>query len=1154
MRIILLLVLLASLLKAAPSTDLGKEIQVPLESMEGFALINKDTGQIRTIIVNAAGKVITSASEHSGLPSITGATSGIMAAVDEMIVFASSTSNRMALFNTSTNNIADLFPSEIGPQFPAYVKKGPAGPDDLLIASTFNSGGDSISLYRKPAGSFTAQDLVPALERISSLQPFFTAPGNARYAAGVENIPAGTQLFTVAVSAANRIRKVNSHSVPVNTLLASNVRRQDNTLMLVGHVRGSAIISLVPVSAAPTLDAPLEASLPFPVGSIAPAAPSGAAPAGILATSLDGKLAAHYEITPANKLVLVQDFLWNGEHLITGLVPVPGKGIITLSGETPRSSTHFELQDWSGSQWQRKDAGQLPGASLPDPEFATLFWFSAEPLVNPNAALLKLETNSDWASKSVDIAIPPGIITETYLDQDSGLGNPVFSVPSTPPGASHLLTNQYLESVSLSALEGNSALSVPSLEVTPESGTYNQPVQATVNADDDLYTIWYRENIFGASWKSYTGPITISYSSEWQFYASGIGSGTNSPIISRSYSFNKDDISSFDSDNDSIPDFVELAQGLDPKGGADSDSDGFTDLDELLNGSSPTNDASTPVNPSYPYSGEGFMILAQAFDNATGEATEGEPDSGNIDDQTDGVPIDLYGVTSNLLASAPVRELTVPASLTGQLAATIQIGTPVATREWVILNSPQYFDLEGPSPRTRGGREIYKVVQRPVQDLPAITPVLSGIDINDDADAWIAAATSAYNTHEQVNTITSLRPVDSALSVLAETTIYNALGNLEASEQDALNVPQDIDQDAGRSRFTLFGNREGDAERTALSPSMYQALRADGLSLENLLASLKTAVSSSAAIEALSNALYGFHVDHSDPTAAEVDVIPLLPLPIDALRGLLSDGNLPGEYDGAVSAVTLQAAKTAMTSALNLLGNAYRPTTTWTVEVTAPLDPSQDYSYTNLTSGNPVAFFEADGDRLSLDRGLGLALGMRFSVTGYTDVSGPAGHDALELLSLNVVSIPAATDTDLDGDLMDDEWEKFFFGDTATVSTYDTHPSHGYTYLQLFLIGHDPRDECEESPEEPKITPVPGDLDIEQLQSGEYAISFSFPDTYFDAFDFNVEQSVDLLTFSQVPVAGAVSTGANQYQINVGIPASSLPKNLFRLVMTLATD
>ena len=72
-----------------------------------------------------------------------------------------------------------------------------------------------------------------------------------------------------------------------------------------------------------------------------------------------------------------------------------------------------------------------------------------------------------------------------------------------------------------------------------------------------------------------------------------------------------------------------------------------------------------------------------------------------------GVPIDLYGVTSNFLASAPIRELIEPVSLAGQLAATIRIGTPVAAREWVILNSPQYFDLGVPGPpEIQSGKHI----------------------------------------------------------------------------------------------------------------------------------------------------------------------------------------------------------------------------------------------------------------------------------------------------------------------------------------------------------------------------------------------------------------------------------------------------------------
>ena len=1165
MRTFLLLLLLSSLIKAAPSTDIGQEIHVPLESINGFYLIDKATGAIRFITADPNNQIQATSTGNSSLTTITGATSGIMSADDETVIIASASSNRMALINTETNSITDLFPADIGPQFPAYVKSDPAAADILAVASTFNKDGDSIRLYSQPAKNFIERDLDTGLGSISCLQPFYTAPGNSRFAAGVENTPEDAQLFTVTVRAGERIRKVNSHQVPEDTLLASNVRRQDNALMLVGYVKGSNKLSLIPVIAPPALKEPVEQALPFRVASVAPADTGGDAPAGILVTSHDGRIAAHYAITADNKLLLVQEFRGEETLPINGLVTVPGKGLIALSGKSTQASSHFNFHSWNGSAWRSTDAGDLPGLSDAGTKFATLFWFSAEPLVNPEAALLKLESTSDWSSKSANAPIPPRIITETYLDQESGLSNPILSIPSTPIGATHLLTNQYLDSISLSAMDSNSALSVPSLDVIPQSGTYNQPVNATVNADDDLYTLWYRENVFGASWKPYNGPINVSYSSEWQFYAKGINSGINSPIVTRSYSFDIEDISQFDSDNDSVPDFVEVAKGLDPKAGSDSDSDGVTDLDEMINGTDPADDNSKPEDRSSPFNGEGFMILAQAYDHATGEATEGNPDAGEVNDdetssqeeisnQADGVPITLHGLTSNLLASSPVRALFQPVSLAGQLAATIKVGTPVTTREWVILNSPQYFDLEGPAPRVRGGREIYKVIQRPVQNPPAITPILNGQDIDADASAWITAANTAYNNFEQVDTITSLRPVDNTLAILAESAIYTALGNLEDVDQDSLNVPRDTEDASGRSRFTIFGNREGDIARTALSPAMYQALLAEGLSFEDLLASLQNAVTSSVAIESLGNALYSFHIAHSEPTAAEADVIPLLPMPIDALRALLESGSLPETYNGAAPEETIIAAVTAMNAALDLLDNAYRPTATWTVEVATSTDNSQHYAYNSLTSGNPVAFFEAGGYRINLDRGLGLALGMRFSVTGYTDVSGPEGHDAMELLSLNVVSVPAATNTDLDGDLLDDEWEKFFFGDTAAVSGYGAHPVHGYSYLQLYLIGHDPRDECEEVPEETKLIPMPENLDIQRLQSGTLAVVFSFPDTYFNAFDFTIMQSEDLTQFGDLTVSAPLKTDTNQYRIDLGAQASSLPSNFFKLVMKLASD
>src|SRR5205807_1047670 len=50
-----------------------------------------------------------------------------------------------------------------------------------------------------------------------------------------------------------------------------------------------------------------------------------------------------------------------------------------------------------------------------------------------------------------------------------------------------------------------------------------------------------------------------------------------------------------DSDGDGVPDYVEIAKGLDPlHSGNDGDGDGFYDLDELTSGTDPASAASHP--------------------------------------------------------------------------------------------------------------------------------------------------------------------------------------------------------------------------------------------------------------------------------------------------------------------------------------------------------------------------------------------------------------------------------------------------------------------------------------------------------------------------------------------------------------------------------
>jgi len=1160
MKIISTLILSATIAGAAPSTDLGQEIQIPLEQSKGFVLINKANGDIRLVTSNGTGG-FTSSSYQSGMENITGGTSGFEESGSEVVVLSSPTANRIVRFNVDTHVLTSLFPKNTAPQFPANVRRTSPDPLRLILGNTYNNPKESMDFYASPVTDFSWEVSNETLTAVTQLQPFYSTLSGARYVAGVD---AGKFSRMFVYDNASPASVVFYGDVPRDMKLVTNVRRIDNVEIMIGFLPGESEILLMPMSAPPVLDPPsgglpgfrryMSADTKSPIASIAPASLDGSI-TGIFVTFADRADAIHFDIKADGNLLEVQSFTSKNNEL-NGVVPILGGDVMQLLGTEAQWSEAYVQMTWDGSSWGVVDKSELAEpAAAPATTFATLFWFSAEPLVDLNAQLLKYEVRPDWTSKSIASPIPAKIATESYLGQDTGLGNPILSVPSTPTGAHFLFTNQIQDSVSLSALDSTVALMTPPLSVNPGSGTYTQPVQVVALSDDDAYDIYYRPVGGFTGWRVYTSPFTVSYPQSWQFYAKNKLSGVNGPVITREFSFDVSDFKNFDSDGDGVPDFVEVAEKLDPLAGADSDSDGYSDLDEIINGSNPDDPTDTPpaTPTSSPFNGEGFLLLAQAQDASGALASDGDPVKPSI--TTDGEPITLCGMTSNRLASAPTEPLTTPASLSGQLAATLKVGTPVPVNEWLVLNAPQYFNLNGSDPEVRGGREIYHIIQRPQQSPPEIVVSLSGNNLSNDANLWKDKARTAYGSYEQVSTLTTLTPIDTAITVLAEASIYNALRVLTPSDQSALGVPQDQTTPTiqpGYERFTLFGSREGDASRTPLSPAMRDALIQDGLSFKRLLEETVSRVSAppSPNIIALTNELYAFHIAHSSPTAPEADVIPMLPLPLDVLRMVTRTGTVPTDYIPASPPGRVTAAQAEMTTVLAGLASAYRPTATWTITVSPTSMPGERYAYINADNGHAALFYEPDGDLFSLDQGLGLATGTQFSVTGYTDVTAPSGYDGMELISLNLIFAPLASDDDANANLLADDWETFFFGATGVVSPFEKHPVNGYTYLQLYLIGADPRDDA--APAEPIAILFPGKTTTVPLANGNMALNFEFPDAFVDAFEFVVQQSDSLAGFDDIPSAATVTKiGVNTYQIDVGPAASSGSRNFFRLYLRL---
>jgi hypothetical protein len=317
-------------------------------------------------------------------------------------------------------------------------------------------------------------------------------------------------------------------------------------------------------------------------------------------------------------------------------------------------------------------------------------------------------------------------------------------------------------------------------------------------------------------------------------------------------------------------------------------------------------------------------------------------------------------------------------------------------------------------------------------------------------------------------------------------------------------------------------------------------LRAAGFDLRRAL-DLATAARSM-----MSNAATQIYLRHATTSAST----PGIAMPLDALRVILRGGTAPAGYSGAVTTTNLNNARNAYNLAITNFSSSYRPSQTWTVEIMAT--PPSTGAYRRTSDSNPVMLLDRNGGRITLEQGLGLRPGTRFSVTGFTDTPDEGGMDTMQVTLASLSFAPASSDNDSDGNLLDDEWERFFFGSTAQDPFSDPH-GDGYLLLQYFLDGIDPR-----SGESPAGPPVEIGLHAPVLRpaSGSgtsFHLDFLFPAVYQNQFNFILEASSSLAPGSFTPVAGATVTSIGGDELRAAIPSSAAtaPSTFYRIALRL---
>ncbi|MDZ8119013.1 hypothetical protein [Pontiella agarivorans] len=740
---------------------------------------------------------------------------------------------------------------------------------------------------------------------------------------------------------------------------------------------------------------------------------------------------------------------------------------------------------------------------------ANVFTFRNEPFVSSNPQRLQALSAGDWSRLGGLTGSPLNVDVEFETDRGLplGLGNrDAATLGYADLEANHVLVNQAGDSFSVHSTEAALGDQEAEAFISPAPGHYQTGIEITFSntTGDDIF---YRE-AGSNGWTPYTQPIPAFESTELLFFAQRNGDIERGPIQTAIYTFDVPP-EKLDSDGDSIPDYVELANGLDPlQSGLDGDGDGFSDLEELLGGSNPTDPASTPALPIPGTSGR--LEQQTAFDlQVTPFPYDGTANT--VTSSTTGTALRVYsssgwqyayGVASNQVGSAD------PSILFTNLPSTIESG-------FFTLLTERHFAIDTPNWNKNRGIEMAAVQIPPAITGLEVTSPYSGIDIYTDAGLWIDAAYTALTNSITPKILTDLTTDDVLTAMLVERKLIDEL-------YDAAVITNRL--------TTLFPARPSDQtmDRVAVSDLLYLRNNTNRAFLpETVIQEIETytANAGSAALRALTEDLYDICSTYTDSNPGAY------PLPMTVLRDFLLTGTLHSNYAASLPAYTapqLSAIHTDAMNALNLVNE--RPIENLMLEV-------REGSFTNAcpvlwTGGNQAkSLYDAEGRPYIMPFSFELGIGAMVQAQGFTDVAWNRvpGTDPMQIISLSLTAVPVSSDLDADGNLLPDALENTVLQGTGNVAHQDSD-SDGYSDLQEYLDGTDPGDALS-VPSGPIADLSPPEIFITSLSADQVRLDVQWPAAYAESFRFSVIYSDDLADtgFSTVDELspGALSTVLN---------------------------
>ena len=825
--------------------------------------------------------------------------------------------------------------------------------------------------------------------------------------------------------------------------------------------------------------------------------------------------AAVFTFDGRNSPVIVQQFNAAGGEHFTGAGVLGNSGFMAYSAPLgENSSTRFQQWNWTGTGYTNTPAGDLPKISAYSSS-GNVMQFRYEPFVTNNPILLRLNNAGDWSSAPSFSGSPGNISvkTETFLSSTQGLANPTaVSIGAAHPLAQFGLANQYSNMISLFSFTPPAGDKISDVTISPTPGTYSAAFKLQFAAATPSDNIYFRSG--AGAWNTWSNGLTawVFTNTTVQYYGQPTNTGNAKSLVKSAAYYFTQPPSTLDSDGDGVPDFVEIARGLDPTGGRDSDGDGYSDLEELIHGTNPTNSASAPTN--FPH-----LDDQAVFDlRVTPKPWDGF--SNVVSQCATGTVLYAYDLQGSLLSEGTMDAISQPA--VGLSNITIIVENRLVTEA-----TDRHFNILTANPDTKVGREMIGLVPVPAPQLPPINYTFGGGSLATEANNWIMAASNALNNLPRV-TLTRTLTINSTLeSLLFERGIAQQLG--------ARN-------NIWWTNITLFPFRPSDAGRTNPPQAMLFALESattnqSGYKLQTMFGTISNLVENSSdpnivSLRAVVQDIYRTDslLNNSNPAT--------FVLPADEIRQFLWSGTEDSNYlawattAGQFSAASLGAAEI-------LAAISPRPTTNVLLVVRNDTLGGDCRILDTLSSGTTFALLDVNGQPFGFPGNFQMLPGTVVEVAGYTDVTNSnCGYPAIQVTSALLNSVPIASDHDADGNLLIDSWEKRFYGDIGLADPFGDSDGDGYSNLQEMLEGSDPRDFYGR----PAVAAVAFNQPVLSFQpnGSQIELHFQWPAMYVGRFNYGVRHTADLTQpFADLPVSPPVNVAGNEFKITFTVPATA---------------